>query len=101
MHKSGSFLKFRNDGAVEVHAAGDLTATVAGQATLTVTGKVVASAQEFDLTGNVKVTGDILASGDITDLGGTRGTVGHIREVYDTHTHPVSSGTTLVPNQQL
>ncbi|MDE2354608.1 MAG: baseplate assembly protein [Betaproteobacteria bacterium] len=37
-HKSGSFLKFHNDGSIEVHTAGDLNATVAGNATATVQG---------------------------------------------------------------
>ena len=44
VHKSGSFLKFHNDGSVEVNAHGDLNATVGGQANLTVAGKVVAGA---------------------------------------------------------
>jgi phage baseplate assembly protein V len=106
-HASGSFLKFRNDGSVELHTAGDLNATVAGQANLTVTGNVVASASQFNLTGDVNITGDvtvdgeIFATGDITDLNGTDGTVGHIRDVYNTHTHPTPSGTSGVPNEQL
>ena len=101
-HQSGSFLKFHNDGSVEVHAAADLNATVAGQANLTVAGKVVASAQEFDLTGDLKVTGDIFATGDITDLNGAHGTVGSIRTVYNSHTHNDPQGGVVdVPNQQL
>ncbi|QEH36496.1 Phage-related baseplate assembly protein [Aquisphaera giovannonii] len=101
VHKSGSFLKFKNDGSVELHAAEDLNATVAGQANLAVTGKVVASATEFDLTGNVKVTGDITASGNIYDQNGAKDHIGHIRDVYDGHTHPAPGGTTNIPNQQL
>lgn len=106
-HESGSFLKFRNDGSVELHAAGDLNATVGGQANLTVTGNVVASAPQFNLTGDVNIDGDvtvdgeIYATGDITDLDGIDGTVGHIREVYNTHTHPTPSGTSGAPNEQL
>ena len=99
VHKAGSFLKFRNDGSVEVNAAGNLTATVAGQATLTVAGKVVASAQEFDLTGNVRVTGDVLATGDVYDLNGTHGTFGALRAAYDAHRHAESrGGTTSAPD---
>ncbi len=102
VHKSGSFLKFLNDGSVELNAQGDLNATVGGQANLTVAGKVVASAQEFDLTGNVKVTGDMLVTGDISDLNGTQGTVGYIRQIYDIHTHDdPQGGVSNVPNQQL
>jgi phage baseplate assembly protein gpV len=104
VHKSGSFLKFHNDGSVEMNTAQDLNVTVAGQANLTVTGKVIASAQEFDLTGNLIVTGDIFATGDITDLNGVSGTVGHIRTVYDSHTHggiQAGGGDTATPNQPL
>ena len=104
VHKTGSFLKFRNDGSVELNAAGNLTATVAGQANLTVTGKVVASAREFDLTGNLNVTGDITASGDIYDQGRNDLSMNHIRQVYNTHHHggvQTGSGTTGVPNEPL
>ena len=85
VHGSGSFLKFLNDGTVGLHAATAITS----------------SAPIWNHTGDVHVDGEILATGDITDLDGTRGTVGHIREVYDIHTHPVSGPTTNVPNQQL
>ena len=87
-----------------ITASGNVTATVGGQANLTVTGKVVASASEFDLTGNLIVTGTITASGDIFDNGQSEGSVNHIRTVYDSHTHSgVTSGisTTAVPNQLL
>lgn len=104
VHESGSFLKFKNDGSVEVNTAGDLDATVGGQANLTVTGKVVASAAEFDLTGNLIVTGDITATGEIYDENGIKGHIGHIRTVYDSHTHSgvqTGGGATAIPNQQL
>lgn len=38
VHQSGSRLKFENDGSVELHAAADLRATVAGQAFLKAAG---------------------------------------------------------------
>ena len=101
-HASGSLLKFKSDGSIELHAAGDLNATVAGQANLSVTGNVVATAPLFDLTGDVKVTGDVLVTGDITDLNGVKGTLGHFRDVYNSHTHPPGlGGNTNVPNQQI
>ncbi|MDY3551397.1 phage baseplate assembly protein V [Gemmata sp. JC717] len=100
-HESGSFLKFKNDGSVEVHAAGDLNATVAGQANLAVTGNVVATAPLFDLTGDVKVTGDVLVTGDIFDLNGLYGSFGYLRQTYNIHTHPISGGSTTQPNQQV
>ena len=102
VHQSGSFLKFHNGGSVELHTAGDLNATVGGQANLTVTGKVVASASEFDLTGNLNVTGTITASGDIFDQGQSDQSMNHIRTVYDGHTHnDPQGGTTSAPNQPL
>ncbi|WP_162136286.1 phage baseplate assembly protein V [Zavarzinella formosa] len=104
VHRSGSFLKFLNDGTVELNTAGDLNATVGGQANLSVTGKVVASASEFDLTGDLNVTGTITASGDIYDNGRTDNSMNHIRAVYDTHTHggiQAGGGNTAAPNQPL
>jgi phage baseplate assembly protein gpV len=101
VHKSGSFLKFKNDGSVELHAAGDLNATVEGQANLTVGGNVSATAPEFNLTGDVNIDGDLFVTGDITDLNGTGGSVNRIREVYNGHTHSTPSGTSGVPDQQL
>lgn len=98
VHQSGSFLKFKNDGSVELHAAGDLNATVAGQANLAVAGNVEASAQQFNLRGDVNVDGNLRVTGDITDLNGIGGTVGHLRDVYNAHTHggiyPGGSNTT-------
>lgn len=87
-----------------ITASGNVTATVGGQANLTVTGKVVASASEFDLTGNLIVTGTITATGDIFDNNTSDGSMNHIRTVYDSHTHSgvqPGSGTTAVPNQLL
>lgn len=44
VHKSGSFLKFHNDGSIEVHAAGNLNATVAGNAVATIQGSAQVTA---------------------------------------------------------
>lgn len=113
-HESGSFLKLTNDGSVEIHAAKDLIATVAGkanidvagdvnasvggQANLAVTGKVIASAEEFRLTGNVHVTGDMHVTGEIYDLDGLHGSFGYLRQTYNIHVHPTSGGNTGLPN---
>lgn len=43
VHKSGSFLKFRNDGNVEVHTANDLVATVTGNLNAEVQGNATAT----------------------------------------------------------
>lgn len=77
-HKSGSFLKFLNDGTIAIKASA------------------------VNLEGDLNVTGDILATGDITDLDGVSGTVAHIRAVYNTHTHnDPQGGTVAAPNQPL
>lgn len=85
VHESGSFLKFLNNGDVGIHAAG----------------KVIGVADEWHLTGNMWVTGDITATGEISDHDGEDGNVGHIRTVYNTHTHNETESVTLVPNQPL
>lgn len=108
-HQSGSFLKFKNDGSVELNAAanlsatvaGNLSATVGGQTTLTSAGNVSATAPEFNLTGNVNIDGELFVTGDITDLNGIDGTVGRIRDVYNDHYHPCPDGTTGAPIEQL
>lgn len=104
VHKTGTFLKFTNDAAASLNVVGNLNITVAGQVNLSATGKVIASASEFDLTGNLKVTGDITASGEIYDEGGLKGNIGHIRDIYDSHTHggiQAGGGNTANPNQPL
>jgi phage baseplate assembly protein gpV len=58
VHKSGSLLKFTDDGKVALTSNGDLDITCGG--------KIVASASEMDLSGNLKVTGSISATQDVT-----------------------------------
>jgi phage baseplate assembly protein gpV len=104
VHKSGTALKFTNDENASLNVAGNLNITVAGQVNLTASGKVVASASEFDLTGNLIVTGTITATGDIFDNNQGDGSMNHIRTVYDSHTHSgvqSGGGTTAGPNQLL
>ncbi len=105
VHKSGSSLKFFNDGTVELitdknlsiqvtadliaHVSGNLSATVSGQATLQSSQKIVLDSAEVDITGFLKVSGDIT---DNTGTGNTK-TVNNMRTVYDSHVHPgVQSG---------
>lgn len=91
VHKSGSFLKFTNDGDVSLTTNKDLVATVGGKVTATVTGdceltisgKLVAGASEFDLTGDLHVTGQVIASGEGTFNGHT--------VTQHTHTQPADS----------
>jgi len=49
VHKSGSLLKFHNDGSVEVASSGNLTATVGGNLTANVTGSAVIKAASIAL----------------------------------------------------
>lgn len=51
MHKSGSLLKFHNDGSVELTSNKNLTVTVGGDMNANVTGKAIITASEVDLIG--------------------------------------------------
>jgi len=112
VHKSGSFLKFHNDGTVELTTHSDLTATVGGKLTANVTGDTDATisgkltaavtgdadittngnlnvtASAATINANTQVNGNLVVSGSIEDQNGAKGTVQHIRDIYDTHTHP-------------
>lgn len=70
VHKSGSLLKFHNDGSVELHAAADLNASVAGNANVAVTGNMNTSAAQWNHSGPVKIDGTALITGKITGQGG-------------------------------
>lgn len=63
VHKSGSLLKFHNDGSVELHTATDLNATVAGNANVAVTGNITSSAAQWNHTGPVTVNGNVVING--------------------------------------
>lgn len=78
LHKSGSFLKFTNDGKVALNSASDLNHTVGGDYNLTVTGKYKAQASEFDLTGDTNQTGAITATKEGTFNSHTVGNHTHI-----------------------
>lgn len=87
VHKSGSLLKFSNNGNVQLHSAGDLSASVAGNANVAVIGNINSSAAQWDHTGHVtvngnvvingteKVTGKITGEGGMAVSGGTGATV--------------------------
>lgn len=66
VHRSGTLIKLTNDAKLTVVSVGDLDITAQADVNLTVTGKVTASATEFDLTGDLNVTGNINASKTIT-----------------------------------
>ena len=53
-------------------------------------------------TPTLQVNGNIVASGDISDQNGAKGTLQHIRDDYDVHTHPdAQGGNTGVPSNTL
>ncbi len=54
------------------------------------------------ITGNLITTGNITAIGQIADLGGAKGSLSDLRDIYNTHTHPGDSGgTTGTPDQTI
>ena len=91
-HSTGSMIQIKNDGSVNIISHGVLNVTtggntnvnVTGQVNMTVSGKVVASASEFDLTGNVVVTGDLSTTGNVSDA---TGSMSKMRGEYNPHTH--------------
>lgn len=91
-HSTGSLIQIKNDGSINITSNGILNVTtggntnvnVTGQVNMTVSGKVVASASEFDLTGNLVVTGSIFATENVSDSVGSMETM---RTQYNPHTH--------------
>lgn len=108
IHTTGSALKIKNDGSIDLITHGVLNVTtggntnvnVTGQVNLTASGKVVASATEFDLTGNLEVTGNIHATGTITsdsNVSDSVGSMAKMRGEYNVHMH----GGTPDPSPQM
>ena len=83
VHKSGSFLKFLNDGTIEMNAATAISSV----------------APVWNHTGDFTVNGEIRATGDIIDRYENGGyTMASFRATYDAHTHYDSlHGTTSAP----
>lgn len=104
VHQSGSCLKFHNDGSVDFDAHTNLNVTVGGNLTANVTGNADLTANSATVNGNTQINGNLVVSGSIADENGAKGTMQHIRDVYDGHTHAsvqLGSGTTPPPTQQL
>lgn len=112
VHKSGSLLKFHNDGSVELHTAQNLNASVAGNANLAVSGNITSNASQWNHTGPVSITGTLTTTGNISgganitaaqnvsDQGGTK-TMSGMRTTYNSHTHVENNaigGNTATPN---
>lgn len=88
MHQSGSLIRLRNNGNVEIVGAADLPVTVAGNVTLAVTGNVTITAAALTITGDTTIDGDLTITGTV--IGGEKGVN------LDTHVHTnVQAGTSL------
>ena len=68
LHKTGSFVKFLNDGTIALQAPA------------------------------VNISGNLVVSGDISDRGGAHGTLAALRAAYDGHTHADDDGQTGLPS---
>lgn len=87
VHSTGSCIKFHNDGSVELDADTNLTMTVGGNLTANVTGNADVTAEAVTITGNTQIDGNLVVSGSIEDQNGAKGTMQHIRDVFNTHPH--------------
>lgn len=102
VHKSGSLLKFTNDGKVTLTTQSDLNVSVGGNLNANVTGNVTSSAAQWNHTGALNVTGAITGSSTITapTVSGTTD-VKFAGKSALTHTHSgvsTGAGNTGVPN---
>ena len=116
VHKSGSLLKFTNDGDVIVDSARDLLATVgrnleaaiAGNATVTVTGDAAVSAENASITASSDANVTAGASANVTAPAINLGNGGTLlklvndtfKALYNSHTHVKTGGTTTDPPVQ-
>lgn len=88
VHQAGSSLKFLGDGEVKLSTAGNLTANVAGTASITSTGNATVTAPSISLGA---VGQSLLAF--VTSA---------FEALFNTHTHPdAQGGNTGAPNQQM
>lgn len=82
IHKSGTYLQFKDNGDILIHCEG----------------KITSDADEWEHTGDVRINGDLDVQGEVNDS--TR-TMSGDRSIYNSHSHPGDSGgTTGAPNQQ-
>lgn len=80
IHKSGSALKFKADGHVDMIVKGDLA--------MTVDGDITSSANQWDHTGPINVSGDVTVSGTVEGSTVKQGSV-----ILGSHVHSgVTSG---------
>lgn len=75
IHKTGSCLKFKANGDVEIHVAGNLT--------MEVEGNITSSASRWDHEG------DLYVEGDVSD---SNGSMQEMRDIYNSHNGHGSGG---------
>jgi phage baseplate assembly protein gpV len=88
IHKTGTFLKFKNDGTISITALDSNS-----------------NPTNININGNIVLTGNITATGDILDQSGTNtNNMRLMRSIYDSHTHGgvmAGGSNTLDPNQPM
>ena len=75
VHRSGASIRFLNDNSLEL-ANGGASVVLPGDGSVRITAPA-----------GVTVTGTLTVSGDILDQAGAKGSVQHIRDGYDAHSH--------------
>lgn len=102
IHKSGSAIKFNNDGTVDIVVHTQLNITSGAETHLTATKFVVNAPMQVNniVTTTGKITGgaDIQATTNVSDQAGAK-TMNGMRTTFNSHTHPengTGGGTTSV-----
>lgn len=95
VHKSGSALKFHNDGKVELITNSDLTATVGGNLSAAVTGTGTLQASSWDVKGDVTFDNNVTVNGSTAVKAITSNGV----NISSTHVHPDPQGGVVGPPQ--
>lgn len=100
VHSTGSFIKLKNDGSININTNQNLSVTCSGTTNINSTGNVNVT------TPIMQVNGSLIVSGDITSTGGhvsdSTGTMANMRSTYNSHDHnDPQGGTTGTANQTM
>lgn len=99
VHQSGAFFKLLNSGAINIQDKTGSLVALNGDGT-----GIATFSGGLTINANTQINGDLTVSGSIKDQNGSKGTVQHIRDIYDSHDHggvQTGSGNTATPNQPL
>ncbi len=77
-------------GNMEADVTGSVTANIGGSLTATAGGAGDLTASGWTINGDTQLNGNLVVSNEISDLNGTKGTLQHVRDSYDIHTHIVT-----------